>query len=134
MPIVTVTVEQNENSLTTTHSVVRGHEVLIDRPLAKEGTDLGMMGGELLLVALGGCFMSNLLEAVRTRQAPITGIQATVAGELGSGPARFTDITMTITAVTEDKPLLEKLVLMSERACIVANSLKGGVNLTVAVA
>ncbi|MEM8665738.1 MAG: OsmC family peroxiredoxin, partial [Pseudomonadota bacterium] len=57
----------------TTEANTRGHVTLIDRPEAKGGTDRGAMGGEHLLVALGGCFMSNLLEIVRTREAAITG-------------------------------------------------------------
>ena len=32
----------------------RGLEVSVDRPPAKGGRDAGMMGGEMLLVALGG--------------------------------------------------------------------------------
>ena len=34
----------------------RDHTVTIDRPREKEGTDAGPMGGELLLLALGGCY------------------------------------------------------------------------------
>lgn len=131
MAQVNITVSQQ--SLTATSSTVRGHGIVIDRPEAKGGTDEGPMGGELLLVALGGCFMSNLLEAVRTREAAISNIQATVSGTLGSAPPRFTDVEMRVSGEYEDKALFEKLVTMSERSCIVANSLKGGVNLSVVV-
>jgi putative redox protein len=47
--------------------IVRTHRVPIDRPVAKGGTDKGPLGGEYLLVSLGGCFMSNLLAAIRAR-------------------------------------------------------------------
>ena len=36
----------------------------MDRPGPKGGQDKGPMGGEALLMGLGGCFMSNLLAAV----------------------------------------------------------------------
>lgn len=45
----------------------RGHSVTIDRPLDKGGTDLGFLGGELVLAGEGGCFLSNLAAAARTR-------------------------------------------------------------------
>lgn len=131
MAEIQITVDQQ--SSTTAHSSVRGHDVLIDRPKAKGGTDQGPMGGELLLVALGGCFMSNLLEAVRTREAPISDISATISGTLSSAPPRFSDVTMRVSGQYEDRALFEKLVTMSERSCIVANSLKDGLNLSIEV-
>lgn len=122
-------------SLTTSKGVVRGHEVLVDRPESKDGTDLGMMGGEMLLVALGGCFMSNLLEIVRTREANITSIRAEVIGTISEDkPARYIAMDMTIHADYEDREEIEKFVLMAERACISANTLKQGFPVTVKVA
>lgn len=131
MAEIQITVDQQ--SSTTAHAAVRGHDVLIDRPKAKGGTDQGPMGGELLLVALGGCFMSNLLEAVRTREAPISDISATISGTLSSAPPRFSDVTMRVSGQYEDRALFEKLVTMSERSCIVANSLKDGLTLSIEV-
>ena len=37
-------------------ATIRGHAVMIDRPVAKGGTDAGPMGGELFLASVGGCF------------------------------------------------------------------------------
>jgi ferredoxin len=51
-------------SETAAEGIARNHKVFIDRPEAKGGSDKGAMGGELFLVALGGCFMSNLLAAI----------------------------------------------------------------------
>lgn len=129
-----VTVTLSQQSLTTTHAQARNHEVLIDRPAGKGGTDLGMMGGEMLLVALGGCFMSNLLEAVRTRAAAISNIKTEVEGNLVQSPARFGSIEMRVSAETADLAQLEKLVTIAERACICANTLRGGTELNVTVA
>ncbi|MEM7332329.1 MAG: OsmC family protein [Chloroflexota bacterium] len=128
-----VNIQVSQESPTTSYTSVRGHEVLIDRPEAKGGSDKGAMGGELLLVALGGCFMSNLLEAVRTREAAISNMQASITGTLDGSPARFTEVSMRVSGDYEDKELFEKLVTISERSCIVANSLKDGLKLSVIV-
>ncbi|MEO0565449.1 MAG: OsmC family protein [Chloroflexota bacterium] len=124
-----VTVNLKQISQYTTESDVRGHTTLIDRPESKGGTDRGAMGGEHLLVALGGCFMSNLLEIVRNRESDITDIHVSVDGTLDGTPKHFTAIEMHVTG-TGDADELEKFVTMAERGCIVANTLKDAVNLS----
>jgi putative redox protein len=124
-----IVVQLRQQSATTTEGEARGHKVLVDRPLAKEGTDLGMMGGEMLLVALGGCFNSNLLAAIRAREAAVTNIVIDITGTLVDNPSRYSSIQVDITARFDDPDLMSKLVTMSERACIVANSIRGALDL-----
>jgi hypothetical protein len=68
---------------TVAKGLVRSHTVTIDRPTARGGTDQGPLGGEYLLIALGGCFMSNLLAAIRVREASVTDVRR--LGSRGSG-------------------------------------------------
>ncbi len=129
----TIKVKLNQVDATTTAAQIRNHAIDIDRPEAKGGNDKGAMGGELLLASLGGCFNSNLLAAVRARDLDIDDIAIEVSGELAEAPARFASIDMVVTSALADRAEFEKLVLMCERACIVANTLKGSVDLTVSV-
>ncbi len=131
MPTITVNLQQINAA--TTAAQIRKHRIDIDRPAAKGGNDSGAMGGELLLASLGGCFNSNLLAAIRARDLPINDIAITVSGELAEAPARFSEIEMVVTSDYADRETLAKLVLMSERACIVANTLKSAVDLHVRV-
>ncbi len=131
MPVITVNLSQQ--SATATEGVARNHKVQIDRPEAKGGTDTGMMGGEMLLIALGGCFNSNLLEAIRTREADISNVRVAVAGTLEGTPKRFTAAEIQVSADAADRAQLEKLVVIAERACIAANSLKAGMDVTAKV-
>jgi putative redox protein len=128
MPTIQVSVNQVGPS--TSEGSIRKHKVLIDRPEAKGGEDKGAMGGELLLLSLGGCFLSNLLEAIRTREADIHNVAIAIEGTLEGSPAHFTSIALTVQAEHSDKAQLEKLVTISERSCIVANTLKGSVDLS----
>ena len=41
----------------------REHTTVMDRPEAKGGENRGAMGGEHLLMALGGCFIHQLRQA-----------------------------------------------------------------------
>jgi putative redox protein len=131
MPVITVKLEQVDSA--TTRTEIRGHEVLIDRPLAKEGHDAGPMGGELLLAALGGCFNSNLLAAIRARSLPIDDIRIEINGNLVEHPQRYDSVEMIVRSSHPDRAEFEKLVTIAERSCIVANSLRDGLNLTVRV-
>ena len=60
----TLTVQVEQVGPTTATAKARTHAVLVDRPAAKGGEDRGPLGGEYLLVGLGGCFLSNLLAAI----------------------------------------------------------------------
>ena len=109
---------------------IRGHSVAVDRPAAKGGTDAGPMGGELLLGALGGCFMSTLLAAIAAREVGVSEVVVTVEGTLEDAPSRFTAATLHVRARCEDAAALAKLVAMAERGCIVANTLRGALGVT----
>ena len=111
----------------------RTHSVLIDRPVAKGGEDRGPLGGEYLLIALGGCFMSNLLAAIRARGAAVSDIRVSVKGTIETAPDRFTALALTIAATHQDAELMQKLVAIAERSCIVTNTLRSGVSITLMI-
>jgi putative redox protein len=129
----TISVTLAQQSSTASQATIRGHQVVIDRPEAKAGTDQGPMGGELLLAGLGGCFMSNLLAAVCVRQAPVEEIKTVVVGTLAESPARFTEIELQVSAQCQDIALLAKLVTIAERACLVANTLRPAVKIRITI-
>lgn len=131
MSAITVNLEQVNEATTLTE--IRGHKLLIDRPLAKNGNDAGPMGGELLLAALGGCFNSNLLAAIRARGLAIKDVTIEIQGNLVDQPNRYDSIEMIVHSSHLDRAEFEKLVTVAERSCIVANTLRNGVNLTIRV-
>ena len=130
-PILEVQVQQV--GATTAQGTARSHSVLIDRPQAKGGADRGPLGGELLLLSLGGCFMSNLLAVIRARDAAISGVRIGVTGTIGGSPERFEALAMKVAAQADDLQLLAKLVSIAERACIVTNTLREGTPISVSV-
>jgi putative redox protein len=131
MASVTVLVEQISG--TASRGNARGFEVVMDRPEAKGGTNAGMMGGEALLNGLGGCLMSNLLAASKVRKVELTKAVLTIEGDLADAPSRFSAIRMAISAQCDPQEELVKLVTIAERGCIVANTLKAAVALSIQV-
>src|SRR4051794_5341431 len=87
---------------TTSRAGVRSPTAFVDRGVAKGGFDIGPAGGEYQLVALGGCFTSHLLAAIRAREAAITNVNVTVTGTLDGTPERFTGFTVDVTAEASD--------------------------------
>jgi putative redox protein len=129
-----IAIQIRQTSATTSEAAIREHRVVIDRPTAKGGSDAGPMGGELFLSAIGGCFMSNLLAAIRAREAAVTGAQVEVVGVLADAPARFTSVDMFVSANYQEAALFEKLVEIADRGCIMMNTLRGKLEVNVRIA
>ena len=108
----------------------RNHSVFIDRPEAKGGSDKGPMGGEYFLMGLGGCFMSNLLAAIKAREADVKNVSIEITGSMAGEPTRFSAVNLNISAEYSDKDLMTKLVTIAERGCLVANTVKNAVDLS----
>jgi putative redox protein len=102
----------------------RKHRVTIDRPQEKGGGDEGPMGGELFVMGLGGCYMSNLLGLIRSRESAIRNVSVDVIAKVDGTPPRFVEFTLEVSGDTGNKAELEELALAAERVCIVANSLR----------
>lgn len=123
MPEVTTVISQIEGT-TAARTRIRGHELVSDRPTEKGGGNQGPMGGELFVASLGGCFMSNLIAAFKGRGIAATDLSVTVSGTLDGTPPRFQKMAMAVTGSGVDRDQMEKMVLIAERGCIVANTLK----------
>lgn len=120
-------------SPSTSEAEIRHHKILIDRPTSKGGQGQGPMGGELFLAAIGGCFTSTLLAAIKAREADVSELRTEVIGWLADSPARFSAVEVYVSANYSDRELFERLVEIAERGCIVANTLRGKLDLTVRI-
>ena len=127
----TVSVDVEQVGPSTGSASARSHTVFVDRPVDKGGSDRGPLGGEYLLISLGGCFLSTLLAAVRTREADVSNVRVSVTGTIGGVPERFESMAVRVTATYSDEDLMRKLVAMAERGCLVTNTLKDAVVLSV---
>ena len=112
---------------------VRSHQVTVDRPLPKGGTDLGPLGGEYLLVSLGGCFLSNLLAAARARGEELSKTRVVVTATTAEAPPRFSGIELRVAVALQDRDLVRKLLTIAEHACLVTNTLKAAMPISIDV-
>lgn len=77
--------------------------------------------------------MSNLLAAIKARNSEISGVETEVIGTLADSPARFVGLELCVTADSPDRQLLEKLVEIADRGCIMMNTLRGKLELKVRI-
>jgi putative redox protein len=126
-------IEVRQVSASTSDATLRTHHVLIDRPVEKGGTDRGPMGGDLFLASVGGCFMSNLLAAIRARGEQISDAHLEVIGTIAESPARFSALELYVTADGANPELLEKLVEIADRGCIMMNTLRGKLDVRIRI-
>lgn len=115
---------------TVVSGLARSHEITVDRPVEKGGSDKGPMGGELLLLALGGCFLSTLIGILKADESPLDleQVDVRVVGSLATAPGRFTAITVMVSAPRRLEEVLAKPLLKAERGCIVHNSIKNAID------
>jgi putative redox protein len=132
MPIE-IKIQLHQVSASTSEAAIRNHKVLVDRPAAKGGSDKGPMGGELFLAGLGGCFMSNVLAAAKAREADVSDVRIDVTGALAEAPARFETVDLFVTAESVDRDLLERLVEIAGRGCIMMNTLRDKLDVRIRV-
>src|SRR5258708_4609684 len=109
-----IRVELHQVSPATSEAGMRTHRVLIDRPEEKGGADKGTLGGELFLASIGGCFMSNLLAAIKARNFDISEVRTQVTGTIVEAPARFSAIEVLVTANGPFEQL-ERLVEVADK-------------------
>ena len=129
-----MTIELRQTGPSTSQVAIRDHRVTIDRPTDKGGTDAGPMGGELFLTSIGGCFMSNLLAAIASRNAAVSDAVILVEATVSGTPPIFTRIELVVSATCADSELLSKIVEIADRGCIMMNTLRGKLDLSVRIA
>ena len=109
------------------------HTLVVDRPEGKAGgRGLGFNGGELLALAIGGCFCNDLRYVAPARGIKLDAISVKVTLELGGEPLLATGATMFVECDLPDGSDAAALIAEAERISTVANSLKVGLPVRVA--
>lgn len=85
----------------------------------------------MMLLSLGGCYMSTLIAAARARDLDPSDLSVTVDADIGGNPQQFERATMTVHGDVDDEATLQKAIDIAERSCLVTNTLKGGMTVDV---
>ncbi len=89
---------------------------------------MGHWPTEYILAALGSCFAGTIFSYAKTKNLPLEGVSLQITGEMGEAPSRIQKIHLEIelsgNLTYEEK---ERLLIVGERACMVMNTLRRGV-------
>jgi organic hydroperoxide reductase OsmC/OhrA len=104
------------------------HHVIADRPEGKAGgKGLGFNGGELLALAVGGCFCNDLQALADDMGVAIAGLKVTVSIDFDGTPSRATNVRMEVDCKLDDGSDPAPLIERAKRLTTIGNSLRSGV-------
>jgi organic hydroperoxide reductase OsmC/OhrA len=109
-----------------------GHTIVVDRPEGKSGgKGLGFNGAQLLALAIGGCFCNDLRYVAHEMNVGLGRIAVSVKVELEGDPLIATAATMEVSCETLDGSDPETIIERAKSTCMVSNSLRQGIPVTV---
>ena len=104
------------------------HTLVVDRPEGKAGgKGLGFNGGQLLALAIGGCFCNDLRYVAHAHGVVLGDIAVKVALDLAGEPLLATGATIFVECDLPKGGDASALIAEAERISTVANSLRAGV-------
>ncbi len=104
--------------------------VVADRPAGKAGGQgLGFNGGELLALAIGGCFCNDLQYVAHDRGVRLTEVEVEVTLQLQETPLLVTGAAMTVRAQGEGD--VAAVITQAQALSTVSNSIARGFPVTV---
>ncbi|WP_145167234.1 OsmC family protein [Rhizobium sp. SJZ105] len=108
-----------------------GHTVVVDRSEGKAGgMGLGFNGGQLLALAIGGCYCNDLRYVAHDLGIKIGEIAVTVKLELHGAPLVATNAVLSVRCTTLDGSDPKTMIDQAWSICTIANSLNRGVPTT----
>jgi organic hydroperoxide reductase OsmC/OhrA len=104
------------------------HIVIADRPEGKAGgMGLGFNGGELLALAIGGCFCNDLQVLADELGLTITGLEISVTLQFDGSPSRTTDAKMSVACTLADGADPTELIERAKKLTNIGNSVRAGI-------
>ena len=105
------------------------HTVVVDRPEGKAGgRGLGFNGGQLLGLAIGGCFCNDLHYVAHEMGVALASIEVDVTVDFEGSPLLATNATVKAAIVARDEGAdVDALIRRAREISTVSNSIQRGV-------
>ena len=105
------------------------HTVVVDRPEGKAGgKGLGFNGGQLLGLAIGGCFCNDLHYVAHEMGLRLTSVEVDVTVSFEGSPLLATEAVLRARVSAADKGAdIDSLIRRAQEISTVSNSLKRGI-------
>ena len=108
------------------------HSVIADRPEGKAGgMALGFNGGELLALAIGGCFCNDLQVLADDAGVTIADLRITVTLDFDGTPSRTVGARMAVDCKLADGSDPAELIERAKKLTNIGNSVRNGIPLEI---
>ena len=107
--------------------------VTIDRAKESGGLGLGFNGGELLLLAIGGCYSNDVFREAAKQNISVKRVQVRVHADWAGDPVRAQNVRfdVSVEADASEEKILE-LIRHTDRVAEIPNSLRLGTEVKLA--
>ena len=131
-----ISITLNQVSKTAVQVENNNFDVVVDRSIEKGGTGKGLMGGQYLLLGIGGCFCSTFFASAQSRDITVEGLKVIVNATLTDDlPKRFSAVSLSASYTSCSHPgEFKKLLNIAEKGCISVNTAKNGLQFDVSEA
>jgi putative redox protein len=101
--------------------------VTIDRAKDAGGMGLGFNGGELLLLAVGGCYSNDVYREAAKRGIKVRSVQVRVSADWGGDPVRAQNVEYSVEVEADaNESEIQELIRYTDRVAEISNSLRLG--------
>jgi putative redox protein len=108
-----------------------GRTVTIDRAKESGGEGLGFNGGELLLLAIGGCYSNDVYREAAKRGIVVHSVSVRVSADWGGNPVRAQNVSFSVKVEADaSEPDILELIRHTDRIAEIPNSLRLGTAVT----
>jgi uncharacterized OsmC-like protein len=103
------------------------HTVVFDRSEKAGGMGIGFSGGEMLFLAIGGCYVNDLYREAAKRNVEVKSVQVSVEGDWGGEPVRAQDVSFSVKVeASATKEEISDLIKHTDNVAEIPNSLRFG--------
>lgn len=107
--------------------------VTIDRPKESGGLGLGFNGGELLLLAIGGCYSNDVFREAAKRGIVVSDVRVNVSADWAGDPVRAQNVCFTVEVQADaTEAEISELIQHVDRVAEIPNSLRLGTEVKLA--
>lgn len=109
------------------------HSIVVDRPEGRAGgKGLGFNGGQLLALAIGGCFCNDLYYVAHEMGIALTHVAVDVTVAFDGNPLRATSAEVLLDVESADESAdIDALIRKAQETSTVSNSISRGVPVSV---
>ncbi len=88
---------------------------------------IGFNGGEMLFLAIGGCFVNDLYREAAKRDIDVKGVEVAVGGDWGGEPVRAQNVSFSVRVeAAASREEISDLIRHTDEVAEIPNSLRYG--------